>query len=489
MNIGAVCYVLGRLCTLLAFLLGAPLLLCLAYGGMGTETANAFIVTAAVSLGLGWALRLSFEFEPRRFGFSEGFATVTLSWILFTALGALPYLITGKIPSVVDACFETLSGLTTTGATILPDPAALDEPLLFWRAMSQWIGGMGIVALSVAILPALGAGGNFLFSAEVSGVESQKLLPRISQTAKLLWALYLGMTVVEFLLLWIAGMGPFDAICHTFTTVATGGFGTRADSLTSFGPAVQWIIAGFMFLAGINFVMLLLAVKGKPLLTLRNAEVRVYAGLTALVIVVVAVVLWRSGTDLSAGQQGTEPLIRDSAFTVISLFTSTGFANADYESWPPLLHVVLLVVMFVGGCAGSTAGGSKVIRVIVAHKAGVREIRRLLRPSAVFVLKVSGRPVNERVVNQTIGYFLMYIGLLVICTMILLMLGMSTETSFSAVLSCLSNCGPGLGAVGPTETYAPLSDVSKVLLMLCMLLGRLEFYSVLVLLLPLAWRR
>lgn len=486
MNVGAVFYVIGRLCTLLAFLLAAPLALCLGYGGMGTETANAFIVTAAISLGLGWALRLSFEFEPKMFGTGEAFATVTLTWVVFTGLGALPFLITDKIPSVVDACFEVLSGFTTTGASIVNDPAALGEPLLFWRAMTQWIGGLGIVALSVAILPALGAGGNFLFQAEMPGPENEKLLPRISSTAKLLWTVYLLMTVTEFAALWGAGMSPFDAVCHTFATVSSGGFGTRSDSLASFSPTIQWIVTLYMFLAGVNFVMLLSALRGRPLIALRNTELRVYSGLTLLVIAVICFVRW---DDPGVAEAGFEPLVRSAAFTTVTLFTSTGFVAADYEAWAPLLHFVLITVMLIGACAGSTGGGSKVIRVVVAGKAGVREIRRLLRPSAVFVLKVGGRPVDEKIVNQTIGYFLLYLAALGIVGVALMAMGESMMTSMSAVITCLSNMGPGLDAVGPTDNFADISQAGKLLLMGCMLLGRLEFYSVLVLLLPMAWRR
>ncbi len=485
MNIGVVLYILGRLCTLLAVLIASPLLLCLAEGGLGTPTANAFIVSSVVSLGLGVALQLSFEFEQDRFGFGEAFATVTSTWILFTALGAMPFVITGRIPSVVDACFEVLSGFTTTGASILPDPAVLDRPLLLWRAMTHWVGGMGIVALSVAVLPALGAGGNFLFQAEVPGPESEKLLPRISSTAKLLWTLYLTLTVTQFVLLWAAGMTPFDSICHTFATVATGGFGTRADSLASFGPAVQWVVVLFMFLAGVNFVMLLNAMKGRFRVAIGNTEVRVYTG-----IVVVATLLCLAATAGRPGAPvGFEPLLRDSAFTVVSLLTSTGFVTADYEVWPVGLHGLLLVIMVCGACAGSTGGGAKVIRCIVALKTGFREVRRLLRPKAVFVVKVGPRPLTDQVVFKTAGFFVIYVAITAVLTLVLMAEGHDGSTSLSAIIACLSNIGPGLGEVGPTSNYAHFEPATKLLLMVAMLLGRLEFYSVLVLLLPLAWKR
>jgi trk system potassium uptake protein TrkH len=484
-NVEAVFYILGRLCILLSYLLASPLLLCLVDGGLGTPTAHAFMVSAAVSMGLGIALRLSFTFEQDRFGFGEAFATVTGSWIVFTALGAMPFVITGKIPGLIDASFEVLSGFTTTGASILPDPAVLDRPLLFWRAMTHWVGGMGIVALSVAILPALGAGGNFLFQAEVPGPESEKLAPRISQTAKLLWTLYLTLTGLQFVSLWAAGMTPFDSICHTFATVATGGFGTHADSLASFGPAVQWVVILFMFLAGLNFVMLLNAMKGRVKVALDNTEVRVYTGI--VVVATIACILVLRGEP---GQpDGLEPLVRDASFTVVSLLTSTGFVTADYQIWPIGLHGLLLLIMFCGACAGSTGGGAKVIRCIVAIKTGVREVRRLLRPKAVFVVKVGTRPLTDQLVFKTAGFFVLYLMTLVVFSLILMAMGHSGSTSFSAVIACLSNIGPGLDGVGPTSNYAGFDGTAKLLLMFCMLLGRLEFYSVLVLLVPLAWRR
>lgn len=485
MNIGVVLYVLGRLCMLLSVLLVAPLAVALSTNGLGHVVTNAFIVTAVASFGLGFALTLSFEMEPEQFGFGEAFATVTTVWVVFTGLGAMPFVITGHIPSVVDACFEVLSGFTTTGSSILADPATLPAPLLFWRAMTHWVGGMGIVALSVAILPALGAGGNFLFQAEVPGDESEKLLPRISSTAKLLWGLYLGLTLAQFLALRVAGMTWFDAICHSFATVATGGFGTRADSLTSFSPAIQWIVIVFMFLAGVNFVMLLNVIRGRPRVCLRNTEVRVY---TAIVLVV-TVVFCVSISQRDGMPDGLEPLVRDSLFTTVALLTSTGFVTADYQLWPVGLHGLILVVMFCGACAGSTGGGAKVIRFIVAAKAGVREVRRLLRPKAVFVCKIGGRTLPEAVVLKTVGFFVLYLMVLVIFTMFLLAGGHSGATSFSAIVSCLSNIGPGLDGVGPTQNFAAFGDLTKVALMVCMLLGRLEFYSVLVLFVPLAWKR
>jgi len=485
MNLGAVFYVIGRLCVVLAGLLAVPWAACALYGGLGTDVAQALAVSAAVSLGLGLALRLSFEFSPDDFSFGEAFATVTVTWIVFTALGALPFLITGHIDGVVDACFEVLSGFTTTGASIVPDPALLPEPLLLWRAMVQWIGGLGIVALSVAILPALGAGGNFLFQAEVPGPEAEKLLPRISSTAKLLWGLYLGLTASEVLLLWWAGMTPFDAICHSFATVSTGGFGTRADSMASFSPLIQWIVIVFMVLSGVNFVLLLAAVRGQFAVSFRNMELRLYLViLFGVAAISTGMLLARDGDA-----HGFEPVLRDASFTTATLMTCTGFVTADYQLWPEALHGLLLLIMFIGACAGSTAGGAKVIRVIIATKVVGREFLKLLRPRAVFVVKVGGRALRDDLVFKAAGFLVLHIAVALFLTLVLAFLGNTLSTSLSAVITCLSNIGPGFDAVGPSHNFAGLGTASKLVCMVAMLLGRLEFFSVLVLFMPLAWRR
>ncbi|MFT7465086.1 MAG: trk system potassium uptake protein TrkH, partial [Pseudohongiellaceae bacterium] len=357
--------------------------------------------------------------------------------------------------------------------------------LLFWRAMTHWVGGMGIVAMSVAILPALGAGGNFLFQAEVPGPESEKLRPRISSTAKLLWGIYLLLTACQFGALRLAGMGNLDAICHTFATVATGGFGTQADSMTSYSPAVQWIVVVFMALAGANFVMLLHIVRRRFARAARNIELRVYVSILLLATVLCAADVYRT----TGAPGGFEPLVRDAAFTTVSLMTSTGFVTANYELWPDGLHGLLLLLMVCGACAGSTGGGAKVIRVIVTVKAGFREVRRLLRPRAVFVVKVGARPLSDQLVFKTAGFFALYVMSTLVFTMVLMGLGANGTTALSAVIACLSNIGPGFDAVGPTSNYSEFDSLSKLALMFCMLLGRLEIYSVLVLFMPLAWRR
>jgi trk system potassium uptake protein TrkH len=482
-NLSCVLHLLGRLCTVLAGLLLAPLLVALHDDTLGSDIAHAFLLTSVATFGVGLLLRLSFRLDRDAFQLPEAFATVTGAWIVFTALGALPFLLSGEIPRVVDAYFETMSGATTTGASILADPALLSRPLLLWRACLHFVGGLGIVALSVAILPALGAGGNFLFQAEAAGPEKDKLLPRISQMSKMLWAVYLGLTVANVGSLLLAGMEPFDAICHGFATVSTGGFGTRSDSLASYSATIQWITILFMFLGGMNFVLLLSVVRGRLDHVLRNTEWRTYTVLVLGAAATCAIV--RAGE----ARDGLEPLLRDSMFAVVTLCSTTGFSTVDYDRWPPLLHVLLTFLMFTGACAGSTCGSSKLSRLVLWWKAGLREVRRLLRPSAVFVVKVEERRVPDAVVLKSLAYLVIYLAVWFGSTLGLMLTGLGAETSFSAVLACLGGVGPGFDAVGPTHNYALLTDGAKWLLTACMLLGRLEFFSVLVLLSRNAWRR
>lgn len=485
MNLSSVLHALGRLCLMFGGLLLLPLIVAGLDGELGGKAAQAFIVSAGVSVTVGLGLVLAFEFSRESFDFEEGFAVVCFSWLAFSALGGLPYVLSNAIPSVIDAIFEASSGLTTTGASILPDPAAIGRPLLFWRALTHWIGGMGIVALSIAILPALGAGGNFLFSAESSGPTKEKLLPRISDVAKLLWGVYVGLTVAGIVALVAAGMGSFDAICHSFATVATGGFGTRSDSMNSYSPAIQWIMSGYMLLAGMNFVLLLGALRGDVAGLLRSAELRLWLAVLSIAVVLCTIVLY---ADRGA-PDGFESLLRGVVFSVVSTSSTTGFATVDFATWPAALHVVLLLLMVGGACSGSTSGSAKMARHIIWSKGAWRELRRLLRPSAVFVVKLDGRAVPDAIVARSVSFLLFYIGTTCLGTLLLTLLGVGGLESLSGMITCLSGVGPGLGQVGPTCNFSQLPDAGKCILIGAMLLGRLEFYAILVLFLPMAWRR
>lgn len=485
MSFSNVLHLLGRLCTVLAALLLAPLLVCLHDGTLDGETARAFMVTATGTLALAVVLRIAFRFHPERFNLPEAFAIVTGAWVVFTAIGSVPFLITGHIPNVTDAVFETMSGITTTGASILSSPDLLDRPLLLWRSILQLLGGLGIVALSVAILPKLGAGGNFLFQAEAVGPEAGKLLPRISAMAKLLWGLYFGLTLANIGAYLLTGMSPFDAVNHAFTTQATGGFSTQADSFSSYSATTQWVAVLFMFLAGTNFVLLLSVLSGRARTLLRNTEWRVYCGIILVVSVIAVVTRYQA----EGAPDGFESLVRGSVFSVVSIITTTGFGTEDFSLWPPVMHLLLMFVMFCGACAGSTGGGSKVIRLVLWWKAAGRELRRLLRPTGVFVVKVQDRAIPDGIVLKSLAFLLVMLTSWLAVSLYLASTGLSAETSISAAIACLSCVGPGFDAVGPTQNFAAMTDGAKWVLTAAMLLGRLEFFSLLVLLSPMAWRR
>jgi len=481
-SVSSVLHVLGRLCLLFGGLLLVPLALALFESGFGNPVARALLGSSACSCALGLVLHLSFAKHVEEFDFEEAFAVVASAWVAFTLLGALPYWLSGAIPGVTDAAFESISGLSTTGASILNDPAQLGRPLLLWRALTHWVGGMGVIMLSLAILPALGAGGNFLFQAESTGSDSERLAPRIRDVSRILWLVYVGLTLLGVVAFALAGMSVFDAVCHSFATVATGGFSTRADSLASFAPAVQWTAVALMVLAGLNQALLFAALLGRPLQLLRNVETRTWLSLLALASLLGLWVLGSRAPELDAS-------VLDVVFTVVSISSTTGFATVDFGLWPEPLHVVVLLLMLGGACGGSTSGSAKMFRHLLWVKSAWRELQRLLRPSGVFVVKAEGRPIAEPVVTRSVAYLVFYLCAACLGTLLLTLLGVGGEESLSGMVTCLSGVGPGLGAVGPASNFAGLPGAGKWLLMLAMLLGRLEFFAVLVLFSPLAWRR
>lgn len=415
----------------------------------------------------------------------EGFAVVSLGWAFFALFGALPYIFSGAIPSPLDAVFETMSGFTTTGSTILTDIEALPPSILFWRAMTHWLGGMGIIVLSLAILPMLGVGGMQLFKAEVPGPTTDRLKPRIQDTAKLLWGVYLLLTALETLLLMLGGMTFFDAICHAFATLATGGFSTRNASIAAYDSAyIDWVVALFMFLAGINFTLHLQALRGRLHDFYRNEEMRFYTAITMITIGLILLFNQLSGTYSNLFDN-----LRYSAFQVISILTTTGFGTADYELWPVITQYLLVILMFIGGCAGSTGGGMKVARVLLLLKHAQVQMFRLIHPRAVRLVKLGRRPVDNEVLSGVLGFFALYIGVFLLGSLLLAACGMDLVSGGAAVVACLSNIGPGLGSVGPTDNFAHVPGFGKAVLILCMLMGRLELLTVLVLLFPSFWRK
>lgn len=415
----------------------------------------------------------------------DGFAIVTLGWIGVALAGTLPYLLTGSIGSFTPAFFESMSGLTTTGATIVEDIGDLPRGVVLWRSQTQWMGGMGIIVLSVAILPLLGIGGMQLLSAEIPGLAPDRLRPRVRQTATLLWGVYALLTGAEALLLWAGEMTLFEAVNHAFTTMATGGFSTENGSIGAFEtPWTQYVIAFFIGMAGINFTLHYSVLAGRWGALRRNRELRVYLWLVAIATVVLTALVWIPGTI-----ESLEAAFRAGLFQAVSIMTTTGYAAADYEAWLPPAQTLIFLLMLVGGCTGSTAGSVKVLRHVLVTKEARLSLRRLLHPRGVFVYKLDGKTVSEDVLGSVSGFLLLYLGFLGGGTLLLNVLGLDVATAAGAAAATIGNVGPGFGIVGPAETYAPLPGPALWVLSCLMLLGRLELFTVLVLFTRGYWRR
>jgi trk system potassium uptake protein len=419
---------------------------------------------------------------PEDLNFREGFVIVTFGWLSVAAFGMLPYLISGAIPAPAQAFFESMSGFTTTGSTVLPDIEAVQPGILLWRSTTQWLGGMGVIVLAIAILPYLGVGGMQLFRAEVPGPTPDRLSPRIRETARLLWIVYAGLTLAVGVLYAIGGMNWFDALNHAFTTLPTGGFSTRNASMGAFSPFIQWVAIVFMYLAGINFTLHYRALTRGTRPYLRDPEWRLFTG-----IVVAATLLVAFATRHQPG--GFEKVTRDAAFQVVALITTTGYGTADFALWSPFAQMVLFLLFFVGGMAGSTSGGPKVIRVLLVLKHGFQEIRKQLHPRAVFVTKVGGTAVQEPVLLNVLGFMLMYGGIFGLGTLAMAALGLSLPAAAGAAATAISNVGPGLAELGPVENFGWLPWQGHLILSFLMLVGRLELYTVLILFHPGLWRR
>jgi trk system potassium uptake protein len=414
----------------------------------------------------------------------EGYLVVTLGWLFMSFFGTLPYIISGEIPSFTDAFFETLSGFTTTGATILNDIESMSEGILMWRSLTQWIGGMGIIVLTVAILPLLGIGGMQLFVAEAPGVTPDKLKPRITDTAKRLWLIYLGLTVIEAILLKLGGMTVFDAVNHALTTMATGGFSTKQASIAYFtSPFIQYVIIVFMFLAGTNFTLTYFGLHGQLKKVTQNEEFKYYLGFTlGFTVLVTLVVYFVSGSAF-------EVAFRNSLFQLVSIITTTGYVTADYTAWAPLLTVIFFMLMFVGASAGSTAGGVKVVRHIILLKNSVLELRRQIHPAAVLPVRLNNKAVSSEITYNVMAFMITYFMVFALGAIIISSMGFDFTTSVGAVATCLGNIGPGIGKVGPMDNFAFISDAGKWVLTLLMLLGRLELFTVLILFSPYFWTK
>ncbi len=422
--------------------------------------------------------------RPNDLTIRESYLIVSAAWLGAAVFGALPYWFAG-IASPLDAFFESISGFTTTGASIFPDPESLPRGILFWRDLSQWLGGMGIIVLVVAVLPFLGVGGMQLFRAEVPGPTPERLQPRIRQTATILWRVYVGLTAAQVIFYLLGGMSLYDAATHAFGTMPTGGFSPRTASVGAFdSPYIQYVTVVFMYLAGVNFSLHYRALRGRPRSLLADEEWRFYTLLLTAALAVVLISHLFAGTFNSF-----EAAFRASAFQVVSIGTTTGFATADYVTWPAVAQGVLFLLMFVGGMAGSTGGGMKTMRVWAALKQGVVELRKHLHPRAVMVTHVGGKTVHEGVMLNILAFMLLFVAAWVVGALLLALLGVDLTTAAGASAAAIGNIGPGLADVGPTANYSWMPAAGKLVLSLLMLLGRLEIYTVLVLFHPEFWRR
>jgi len=420
---------------------------------------------------------------PMRFSPRDGFLLVSAAWALTAFFGAIPFLISGYIPSLADAVFESVSGFTTTGASILKDVEALPRSLLFWRSMTHWLGGMGIVVLTVALLPLLGVGGFQLLKAETPGPDKDRVAPKITATAKILWLIYIGLTVLQVILLMIGGMDWFDATTHAFGTMATGGFSTKNASVGYFrSPWIDGVSTVFMVLAGMNFSLYYRLFKGKFSDFLANSELRAYLAIFFIASLLIALSLRPLYGNFSTA-------FRFASFQAASILTTTGFATTDFDLWLPFAKSVLLVLMFVGGCSGSTGGGIKVVRLVVAFKQAANEMRRFLFPRGVFSIRLNGKVGRKDVVYGVAGFIFLYLLIVLAVTVTVASSGTDLTSSLTSALATVGNIGPGFGVVGPVANYSGFPDYVKWVFSFAMIAGRLELWTVMILFMPEFWRR
>ena len=500
MSLKLIFYTLGNLLICLAGTMLLPLGVAIYYRSAAGEVQNdlmAFVISAIITLVIGLGAPFQYSGAQEELGIREGFAVVALGWVTVALFGALPYLyaevfrIGGHSPwTEFSFCyFESMAGFSTTGATVLTEIEHLSHAMLFWRSFSHWLGGMGIVVLAVAILPMLGVGGMQLFRAEAPGPQTDRLTPRIAQTAKLLWGVYLLLSFLETVLLMFGGMSLFDALCHTFGTMATGGFSTKNGSIGHYDSVyIDMVICCFMFLAGTNFALHYRALRGNVKSYFQDTEFKFYCTVIAVSITLISWNTIRFQVDGQVPYDSMWTSLRYAAFQVMSITTTTGYGTADFEQWPALSQFILVTLMFYGGCAGSTSGGMKQVRFLLFIKQSGAEIKRLIFPHAVLPIRVNDRAVPPEVMTNVLGFFFFFIGIFAIVTCIMTTLGLDLVSAAGATIATMGNIGPGLGSVGPTDNYAHIHTTGKYVLSFCMLLGRLELYTVLILFSPNFWK-
>ena len=478
---------------------GFMLLPTLASWWYGDPDVREWLISSAAAW-IGGLLGLLFgRRAERKVGEREGYVIVAMVWIVFSFFGTLPFYLSGALTSIADCWFETMSGFTTTGASVIPDVEIMTHGILLWRSLMQWIGGMGIIVLSVAILPMFGLGGMQLYAAEVTGVSYEKLSPRIADTAKHMWLTYVLLTLAEGVLLYLFGMSGFDSLCHSLSTISTGGFSTRNTSVINDGPAIQWTIAIFMFLSGINFTQLIYLFRGQPSRLTHDEETRWYGGAVLICTLVLATGLfihydwhepfWGDLDTVEKYLWQAERALRKSFFMVNSAMTSTGFAASDYMNWPKLFWVMVFFMMFTGGASGSTAGGIKWVRIGIFAKSALTELKRRIHPNAVIPVRFNGQAVSEQTTSNVMAFMFFYIGIIVITVLIFCASGVEFDEAIGTAVSGIGNVGVSIGQFGPSGTYADFPTVAKWTMTAVMLIGRLEIFTILLLFTKVLWKK
>jgi trk system potassium uptake protein TrkH len=448
-------------------------------------TLTNWIISVGFSAALGGALHLSTRKNAKKQNIRtrDGYIIVTFSWIVMALSGTIPFVLTGSIPDFTNAFFESISGFTTTGASILNDIESLPKSILFWRSLTQWIGGLGFIVLVISILPSLGIGGMQLFLAEAPGITADKIKPRIQDTGIRLWLLYIALTAAQTILLLFGGMSFFDAINHSLTTMSTGGFSTRQASIEAFDSSyIEYVTTAFMFLGGTSFVLIYLTIKGKFQKILKNEEFKAYVLLTAVVTILVTAVL------VISDEYSLEPAFRKAIFQVVAVITTTGFASADFTAWGASVSIVFFTLMFVGGSAGSTAGGVKIVRHLIIAKNSIIEFKRQLHLSAIIPVRFNGKPVAHEITRNILAFVIIYLTIFGIGSVGLTLLGMDAITALGSVATSLGNVGPGLNETGPSENFANIPALAKWILGILMVVGRLEIFTVLIIFTGYFWR-
>lgn len=479
MNKRIVFYSVGRILQCEGVLMLLPTVVSLIY----RESSWIWLFLAAVfAFGLGTVARVSFKKCDHAVFAREGFAVVALSWILMSAIGALPFFLSGEIPNYISAFFETVSGFTTTGASIIPDVTALSRGNLFWRSFTHWVGGMGILVFIMAVFPSESGRDVHIMNAEVPGPISGKLMPRLRDTAKTLYLIYLGLTILEIVLLLFGDMNLYESLVHSFGTAGTGGFGIKSDSIASYSTYSQWVITAFMFIFGINFNLFYLILIGRATVALKSKELWCYISIVAVSVIAIAVNIFSIYGNFA-------DTIRLSAFQVAAIISTTGYSTVDFNQWPELSKTIIIILMFIGGCAGSTAGGLKVSRIMLMFKTVKRDLRRLIHPRSINTVRLEGKAVDNDTISSVGGYVIIYMIIFFVTLLVLSFSQYGFLENFTATATCINNIGPGLGAVGPSSNFSGYSGFHQLVLSFTMLLGRLEIFPILLAFAPSTWRK